>query len=168
MSEAPDIDFVRPRGRLLAWAAAGLLTVGVALAVVSYLGYRADRRDVDAAMKEAQQRLAASQVVQPAPALSAEPAWLKEAGASVAEDWNALFDRIEGLKVSGVRLVSVQAGLHPRSVRVEFELDGWTRVSELNEALNRPGEPMRWDLVSVAPAGGSGPMSGGVRAVWQR
>ena len=168
MSEAPDIDFVRPRGRLLAWAAAGLLTAGAAFAVVSYLSYRADRRDVDAAMKEAQQRSVASQTVQPMPALSAEPAWLKEAEASVAEDWNALFDRIERLKVSGVRLVSVQAGLHPRSVRVEFELDGWTRVSELNEALNRPGEPMRWDLVSVAPAGGSGLMSGGVRGVWQR
>lgn len=168
MREAPDIDFVRSRGRGLAWVVAGLLIAGVGLAVASYLGYRAERHQVDAALLEAQQRLSASQTVQAAPVLSAEPAWLKEAEASVAEDWNVLFDRLEGLTVPGVRLASVQAGLHPHSVRVEFELDGWTRVSELNAALNPPEGTMRWHLVSVAPAGGSGVMSGGVRGVWQR
>lgn len=167
MRQASDIDFVRSRGRGLAWAVAGLLIVGAGLAVASCLGYRAERHQVDAALLEAQQRLAASQTVQPTPVLSAEPAWLKEAEASVAEDWNVLFDRLEGLKVPGVRLVSVQAGVHPHSVRVEFELDGWTRVSELNEALNQPLGMMRWHLVSVAPAGGAGLMSGGVRGVWQ-
>ena len=168
MREAPDIDFVRSRGRGLSRVAAGLLIAGAGLAVASYLGYRAERRELDAALLEAQQRLAASQTVEPTPVLSAEPAWLKEAEASVAEDWNVLFDRLEGLTVPGVRLASVQAGLHPHSVRVEFELDGWTRVSELNEALNQPDGTLRWHLVSVAPAGGSGLMSGGVRGVWQR
>ena len=61
MREVLDIDFVRSRGRGLALAAAGLLIVGAGLGVVSYLLYRAEQRDLDAAAHAVPQRLAASQ-----------------------------------------------------------------------------------------------------------
>lgn len=163
----PDIDFVRPSRRLLlGWVAFCVAMFAGASAAMFYWSGRQE-----AQLKESinliERRIAAMTPLTTDVVRKEKPVWLRDAEVTIRRDWNPLFDRLEGLNVQGVRLVSLQATALPDGVRAEFELDGWPRVPELNEALNPLDQPERWGLVSVSPVAGA-VVPGAVRAIWQR
>jgi hypothetical protein len=163
----PDINFVRPRrspGQVLAGAFVG---IGVLLASWLYWDHRDQKQSLEAELRRlATLKLVPTNKVAERP--NAPPPWLPEAQVSLTHDWNNLFSHLEVVSVEGTKLMSVQAGVHPAGVRVEFELDGWLRVSELNEALNQSLDTGRWNLQSVSPASGANVVAGPVRAMWTR
>lgn len=164
------IHFVTRRPRFLAAGVVIVLVLALAAGASLEWRARAARADVQTKMAELNANIrGALEVRKPEGSAQAEPPWVQEADATLRHDWNKLMGGLEGIDMPGVRLLSVQAGTYPDKVRVEYQLDGWTRVAELSYALNHMKAPLgHWSLISVG-ASNSQTMSGSdIRAVWER
>lgn len=164
------IHFVTRRPRFLAAGVVAVLLLALSAGAWLEWRARAARADVQKQMAELNANIrGALEVRKPEGSPQAEPPWVQEADATLRHDWNRLMGGLEGIVLPGVRLLSIQAGTYPDQVRVEYQLDGWTRVAELSYALNHmKASSGHWSLISVGASNSQTPSGPGIRAVWER
>lgn len=163
------IEFTGRRSRRMA-ALGGVLAVVLVLSAVGlFLHGKQRQARLDESRRVLEQRLDAL-TSKPAPAEAPPmPAWFDEADLSLKQDWNELMSLLERIEFPGVRLLSLQAGVLPDNVRVDYQLDSWHRVAEMTEALNEHESSRRWILQSIAASALPGASDQGkVRATWER
>lgn len=158
----PDIDFIRVPGRTTALVGAAALAVVIAAATALFFWGQSEERRLGEQIKALEGRARSDATPVQTRTVAA---WEHDAQVSMGEDWNGLYGQLEALALPGVRLISLQASVHPSAQRIEVDLDGWSRVAELDAELNRRAQTGGWKLQSVATSdGGLWP----VRAIWLR
>ena len=165
------IEFTGNRSRRLAALGGALGVMLLLVALGAFWHGRQEHARLSEARRALELRLEALNKPPPADLAPASPAWLKEADASLRQDWNQVMGMLEDIEFPGVHLQSLQVGVLPETARVEYQLDSWQRVAEMTEALNQRenAAEARWILLSVgASASGVAGGGSGVRAAWER
>lgn len=91
---------------------------------------------------------------------------LVEAAQLLSLDLNPVFSAVEGIDIPGVLLQHLSIDAKNGDVRVDYEMDDFARVSELDEVLNAGLDDRPWKH-ERATAGAAGFQGAAVRGSWR-
>lgn len=165
------VDFVASHWWRAVWVAGALAATAI-LVTTAFLAWQWRQTDALFSVKIAQTSLALLQLKQqsklpPDTMLAAK----LQASKLLTSDLNGAFATIEGLRLEGIRLISISLDSSSGEVRLEYGMDSVSRSVEVTAALNSGYESRPWKFRSVGgtPNGAAPSIAlarSAVRAVW--
>ncbi|MFT4190015.1 MAG: hypothetical protein QM617_00645 [Comamonas sp.] len=150
------IDWVARRHVPMAWIVLGLSACIAAGAVGGHAfklqqGRAVAERDI-AVLERRLREVAERQTAAPA-APNPRHASLAQAAALLAQDFNPVFATLERIQIPGALLRHLVIDAQAGEVRIEYALDDFARVAQVDGALNAGLERRPWQLEQAGSAG---------------